>query len=244
MYNFSDISIVLVETQSQGNLGAVARVMKNMGLSQLVLVDCQTEIGDESFRRSCGAEKLLENANQVTGLSNALAAFHLSIGTTSRSVRWFSAVHSPSDLTKNLVSLSSNQKVAIVFGPERTGLTNDHLKYCQWQLKIPTDSQFVSLNLAHSFAIVAYELYQGASASRSAPKKPLKLAVKRQVEAFTQDLEKCLDEIEFLSKQNPEEVMMTLRQIFSRASLEERDVRILRGILRQWRWYAKMNKKS
>ena len=120
MYNFSDISIVLVETQSQGNLGAVARVMKNMGLSQLVLVDCQTEIGDESFRRSCGAEKLLENANQVTGLSNALAAFHLSIGTTSRSVRWFSAVHSPSDLTKNLVSLSSNQKVAIVFGPERT----------------------------------------------------------------------------------------------------------------------------
>ena len=244
MYNFSDISIVLVETQSQGNLGAVARVMKNMGLSQLVLVDCQTEIGDESFRRSCGAEKLLENANQVTGLSNALAAFHLSIGTTSRSVRWFSAVHSPGDLTKNLVSLSSNQKVAIVFGPERTGLTNDHLKYCQWQLKIPTDSQFVSLNLAHAVAIVAYELYQGSSASRSAPKRPLKLAVKSQVEAFTQDLEKCLDEIEFLSKQNPEEVMMTLRQIFSRASLEERDVRILRGILRQWRWYAKMNKKS
>ena len=70
------------------------------------------------------------------------------------------------------------------------------------------------------------------------------MAVKSQVEAFTQDLEKCLDEIEFLSKQNPEEVMMTLRQIFSRASLEERDVRILRGILRQWRWYAKMNKKS
>ena len=244
MYNFSDISIVLVETQSQGNLGAVARIMKNMGLSQLVLVDCQTEIGDESFRRSCGAEKLLENANQVTGLSNALAPFHLSIGTTSRSVRWFSAVHSPSDLTKNLVSLSSNQKVAIVFGPERTGLTNEHLKYCQWQLKIPTDSQFVSLNLAHAVAIVAYELYLGSNASKSAPKNPLKLAVKSQVEGFTQDLEKCLDEIEFLSKQNPEEVMMTLRQIFSRASLEERDVRILRGILRQWRWYAELNKKT
>ncbi len=167
----------------------------------------------------------------------ALDSFHLSVATSSRAVRWFPGALQPRQLAAKLSALSSSQRIAIVFGPERTGLTNDHLQHCQWQVRMPTDPEFPSLNLAHAVAIVAYELSQNLFPPPS--RRAVQLAERSQVEAFSQDLERCLREIQFLNEQNPQEVMMTLRQVLARASLDDRDVRILRGILRQWGWYAR-----
>ena len=229
---------MLVETSSPGNLGSVARVMKNMGLDRLVLVDCPADLNEEARQRARGADDLLENGGpRPAGSASALEPFHLSVATGSRPARWFDRCLQPREMTTELNALAPGHEVAIVFGPERTGLTNEHLQYCQWQVRIPTVPGFPSLNLAHAVAIVAYELSQGLS---TPPSKGVRsLAELSQIEAFSRDLEECLKEIQFLKKQNPREVMMTLRQMLARASLDDRDIRILRGILRQWKWYAR-----
>ena len=230
-------AIVLVETSSPGNLGSVARVMKNMGLERLVLVDCKADLSEEARQRARGADDLLEKAVRTNGLASALESFHLSVATSSRTVRWFDRALHPREMADELQALAPGHQVAILFGPERTGLTNEHLQYCHWQVRIPTVPAFPSLNLAHAVAIVAYELCQGLSAP---PSKGVRgLAELGQTEAFSQDLEGCLKEIQFLKNQNPQEIMMTLRQMLARASLGDRDIRILRGILRQWKWYAR-----
>ncbi len=237
MFDLGRIAIVLVETSSPGNLGSAARVMKNMGLKRLILVDCQADLTEEARQRARGAHDLLETAVRANGLDSALKSFHLSVATGSRPARWFERSLRPREMAAELKALAPGDQVAIVFGPERTGLTNEHLQYCHWQVKIPTAPAFPSLNLAHAVAILAYELSQGLSESPS--KEGRELAELGQIEAFSQDLEECLKEIQFLKKQNPQEIMMTLRQMLARASLDDRDIRILRGILRQWKWYAR-----
>ncbi|MDE2665132.1 MAG: RNA methyltransferase [Acidobacteriota bacterium] len=237
MPDLGRIAIVLVETSSPGNLGSVARVMKNMGMGRLVLVDCKADLSEEARQRARGADDLLENAVRTSGLASALESFHLSVATSSRTVRWFDRSLQPREMAAELQALAPGHEVAILFGPERTGLTNEHLQYCHWQVRIPTVPGFSSLNLAHAVAIVAYELSQGLSAP---PSKGVRgLAELGQTETFSQDLEGCLKEIQFLKKQNPREIMMTLRQLLARASPDDRDIRILRGILRQWKWYAR-----
>ena len=236
MTSLDHLTVVLVETQSAGNIGSVARAMKNLGLSRLVLVDPQTALTEEARHLACGADDVLDNAQRAETLPNALASFQLSVGTSSRSVEWIPTVLLPSELAQRLTEFSTDQRVALVFGPERTGLTNEHLQHCQWLMTIPTNPEFDSMNLAHAVAIVAYEI-RNQFATR-----PVGRTLERpdldQVEGFTGDLRQCLDEIGFLNQQNPQQVMFTLRQMISRACLEERDVSILRGILRQWSWYA------
>ena len=236
MSSLDHLSVVLVETQSGGNIGSVARAMKNMGLGRLVLVNPQTALTDEARHLACGADDVLENAQRAETLPEALASFHLSIGTSSRSVDWIPTVLRPSELASRLTEFSTEQRIALVFGPERTGLTNEHLQHCQWLTTIPTDPEFDSMNLAHAVAIVAYEIREQFSAQPVG--RALQRADLEQVEVFANGLQQCLDEIGFLNQQNPQQVMFTLRQMLSRACLEERDVSILRGILRQWSWYA------
>jgi TrmH family RNA methyltransferase len=231
------ISILLVETQSAGNIGSVARAMKNMGLGHLVLVNPQTEVTDEARHRACGADDILDGAQRIDSLAQAVSSYHLSIGTSSRLVPWIAGTLGPEQLASDLSALSMDQKAAIVFGPERTGLTNEHLQYCQRLVTIPTVPNFESMNLAHAVAIIAYEIRQHTEVAPS--KTKMKLARLDQVESFIEDLQHCLEEIHFLNPRNPQPVIFTLRQILSRAGLEERDVSILRGMLRQWKWYAR-----
>jgi len=231
-----NISVLLVETQSAGNIGSVARAMKNMGLSELVLVNCQTELTAEASHFACGADDIVENCRRFSSLPEALSFFSLSVGTSSRRVDWIPQVFSPHELAGQLTELSTDKKVALVFGPERTGLTNEHLHHCQWLVTIPSNPEFESMNLAHAVAIVSYEIYRQ---SDTAPLgRPFELAPLEQVEAFFEDLQASLLEIGFLNRQDPARVMATLRQILGRATVEERDIRILRGILRQSQWYA------
>jgi TrmH family RNA methyltransferase len=231
-----NIAVLLVETQSAGNIGSVARAMKNMGLSELVLVNCQTELTAEAGHFACGADDILENCHHFGSLTEALSSFSLSIGTSSRRIDWMPQVHRPSELAARLAELSTAERIALVFGPERTGLTNEHLCYCQWLVTIPSNPEFESMNLAHAVAIVTYEIY--ARLTKAPLGRPFELARLDQIEAFFEDLEQSLIEIGFLSREDPKRIMATLRQILGRATLEERDVSILRGILRQWRWHA------
>jgi tRNA/rRNA methyltransferase len=236
MAYLENISVLLVETQSAGNIGSVARVMKNMGVGELILVNCHTELTEESYHLACGADDILQNCHRVNSLREALNPFRLSVGTSSRSVQWIPTVYHPKELAERLANLAENQKIALVFGPERTGLTNELLHHCQWLVTIPSNPAFDSLNLAHAVAILVYEIYQRFC--RLPLGRSLEMAQLDQVERLFEHLEDCLEEIGFLNEQNPKHVMATLRQIFGRASLEDRDVRILRGMLRQWSWYA------
>lgn len=232
-----NISILLVETQSPGNIGSVARAMKNLGLHHLVLVNCQTELSEEAYSLACGADDILRQCRQAASLKEALADYELSVGTSSRTVSWIPTVYQPAQLAEHLLPLAANRKVALIFGPERTGLTNEHLQYCQWLATIPTSSEYESMNLSHAVAIVAYELYRQYafhSAGRS-----LDLASHKQLEDFYHHLQQALEAMGFLDKISAPRIMATLRQIFARSALEKRDVSILRGILRQWRWYQR-----
>ena len=123
-----------------------------------------------------------------------------------------------------------------MFGPERTGLTDEHLQHCQRLVTIPSNPEFESMNLAQAVAIVSYEIFQrfvNVPLGRA-----MEMASLDEVEGFFEHLQSCLTEIGFLNQQNPLKIMVTLKQILGRASLEERDVSILRGILSQWSWYA------
>jgi TrmH family RNA methyltransferase len=231
-----NIAVLLVETQSAGNIGSVARAMKNMGLSELILVNCQTELTAEAGRLACGADDILEKSRRFGSLPEALASFGLGVGTSSRRIGWIPQVHKPHELAERLAELSTAQRIALVFGPERTGLTNEHLQHCQWLVTIPSNPEFESMNLAHAVAIVSYEIY--SRLSKAPLGRPFELAPLDQVEAFFEDLQESLIEIGFLSREDPNRIMATLRQVLGRAALEERDVSILRGILRQSQWYA------
>ena len=236
MARLDNISVLLVETQSSANIGSVARAMKNMGLRQLTLVDCQTDLTQEAYQLACGANDVLDNCRRSDSLREALNGFSLSVGTSSRRVDWIPTAYKPKELAEQLAELSEKQKIALVFGPERTGLTNEHLQHCQWLVTIPSNPEFESMNLAQAVAIVSYEIFQrlvNVSLGRA-----MEMARLDQVEGFFEHLQDCLAEIGFLNEQNPSKIMLTLRQILGRASLEERDVSILRGILRQWNWYV------
>lgn len=236
MIPLANISILLLEPQSPGNIGSVARVMKNMGLTSLYLINPQTEIGAESFQLACGADDILDAARRTETLPETLQPFSLCVGTTSRIVDTFPQVLTPHQLATQIAEFSAEGRIALLFGPERTGLTNEHVKHCQWLVTIPSNPAFESMNLSHAVAILAYEL--SSRQPQTTLGREIQSARLSQIESFYQTLQRNLTEIGFLKAPNIDRLMITLRNILSRALLEERDVQILRGILRQWNWYA------
>ena len=243
MIPLANISILLLEPQSPANIGSVARAMKNMGLTSLYLINPQTEITTETFQLACGADDILDAARRTGTLQEALQPFSLCVGTTSRSVDSFPRVLTPHQLAEQIAEFSAQSQIALLFGPERTGLTNEQVQHCQWLVTIPSNPAFESMNLSHAVAILAYEIYCRQPQPRLG--REIQSARISQIESFCQTLERNLIEIGFLKAPNPERLMITMRNILSRAFLEERDVQILRGILRQWNWYAgKLKKKG
>ena len=236
MIPLDNISILLLEPQSAGNIGSVARAMKNMGLRSLHLINPQTEITEESLQLACGADDILMTARRTKTLRETLQSFNLCVGTTSRSIDWFPQVLNPHQLVERLAEFPAGERIALLFGPERTGLTNEHVQYCQWLVTIPSNPDFESMNLSHAVTILSYELY--SRQSQAALGREIQRAPLSQIESFCETLQRNLVEIGFLKEPNPERLMSIIRNMLSRASLEERDVQMLRGILRQWNWYA------
>ena len=238
-----NISIVLVKPQFAGNIGAVSRAMKNMGLSRLILVSpAQDPFSPEAKMMATSAKDLLHRALIFSSLGEALSGFRWVAGTSARQGRLRGPFISPREICSEIISIARSIPVAILFGPEDKGLTNEELAPCQALISMPTHANLSSLNLAQAVMIFGYELYMATLTNQtggsSIPGPFPKLAEFQRVEGMYAHLEDLLLRIGFLDPKNPKRIMHTLRRIFGRANLSDRDVAILRGIFRQLDWYA------
>jgi len=235
--NLERIVIVLVGTLASGNIGSAARAMRNMGVSQLRLVNPQCSLDEQAYwMATCGAE-ILKNAQIVSSLREAIADCAYSFGTTARNRRW-RRIRKPKDMAKKALSLSGENNVALVFGPEDTGLTNEELELCSEVVTIPTATDGSSLNIAQAVMILCYELFTAAEHC-SAPTPTARLAPAAMTEAMYDHMRTTLYEIGFLNRQNPEYTLGLMRRILTKAALTIPEARFIRGIFRQLAWYVK-----
>jgi tRNA/rRNA methyltransferase len=234
--NLDHIAIVLVEPQIPENIGAVARAMNNMGIRRLILVNPERCDLTRILRMATGTSiDIVEEMEVFEDLNEALAPFHYVIGTTARTGSQRPSLTNPRDLAQQLVPISQDNHVAILFGPEDRGLSNEHLRPCHTIATIPT-AQFASLNLAQAVMIFCYDIFV---ASRLPSEEALpRLANKFELEGMYDHLKAVLMRIGFIDPQNPEHWMLNIRRFLSRIPLRARDVRIIRGICRQMDWYA------
>ena len=226
------IRIVLKGTSHPGNIGAVARAMKNMGLSDLRLVQPRHFPHEDATARASGAADILERAVVVDTLEDALTdcVYVAGASARSRTINWPSM--GPRDCAERMIQESAHGKVACVFGPENTGLHNDDLDLCHTLLTIPTDPGFSSLNLAMAVQVLTYEL-RVASMLDEGPVFDVEAppATGEQMEHFYEHLENVLRDIRFLDPENPRHLMRRLRRLFIRARPDQNEVNILRGML-------------
>jgi TrmH family RNA methyltransferase len=224
-----NISIVLVDTKTPANIGAAARCMMNMGLSRLILVDPPSDKDREAVKLAAGAQAILEKATVFSTLSEAVVNHGLVIGTSRHAGKQRKNIRSPREMAEQVVPLLGKNRVAILFGNEVNGLENRDIALCNELISIPSADAFPSLNLSHAVMVVAYEMFM---ASRNAVPSPgIELARVQEIEDFYSHLQETLLTIGFLNEENLERMMFSFRQIFGRARLDIRDVRILRGIL-------------
>ncbi|MDR9829768.1 tRNA (cytosine(32)/uridine(32)-2'-O)-methyltransferase TrmJ [Vibrio sp. FNV 38] len=232
------VKIVLVGTSHAGNIGSAARAMKVMGLSNLVLVDPQCERDGQTTALAAGASDVAMNAAVVSTVEEAVADCSLVIGTSARSRTLNWPMVEPRECGERLIaSLGSEQteaSVAVVFGRERTGLTNEELQKCQYHLSIPANPEYSSLNLAMAVQTVSYEIRMAFLAEEQSqypqaeqpdyPRYEL-------LEQFYAHLEKVLYDTHFIERDKPQKVMDKLRRLFTRARPESQELNILRGVL-------------
>jgi TrmH family RNA methyltransferase len=234
-----NISIVLVNTKTPGNIGAVARCMMNMGLSRLVLVRPPLDRSDEAVKLAAGAEKILQDAARFSTLKEAVSDYGLVIGTSRHASRHRKNIRTPKQMAEQALPLLSSNKVAIVFGREVNGLDNEDVALCHELISIPASDAFPSLNLSHAVMVVAYELFIAAQEQPQTSERAL--APVAELESLYEHLQKTLQDIGFIDPEHPEHMMFSLRQLFGRTRLDSRDVSILRGILSQIDRAAKAN---
>jgi TrmH family RNA methyltransferase len=230
----SNIRIVMVGTTHPGNIGAAARAMKNMGLSDLALVAPKIFPSEQATARASGAVDVLEEARTFETLDQALADRQLVIGASARlrTIAWPQL--SPRECARKLLGEGWNGKAAIVFGRERTGLDNEELERCHYLLHIPCNPAFSSLNVAAAVQVVAYELFLATSEAGAGETEEDEeaLATGEEMESFHGHLLQTLYEVGFLhARKSSPTLIRRLRRIFIRSSLAKTDIHILRGIL-------------
>ncbi|MDF1759912.1 MAG: RNA methyltransferase [Coxiellaceae bacterium] len=225
------VRIVLVNTSHPGNIGAAARAMKNMGLQHLALVGPAHFPHAEATARASGADDILANAQIYPDLNAAIADCQLVLATSarSRSLPW--PLISPREAAEQVMQYSS-QSVAIVFGNERVGLSNDELSVAQRHINIPTVEGFSSLNLAAAVQVMAYELFvHNKNTDSKSDEEVRELVTAEQMNGFMQHLADVLTTVEFLNPDHPKLLMKRLQRLFHRASLDTTELNILRGVL-------------
>ena len=227
-----NIRIVLVDTSHPGNIGAAARAMKNMSLEQLCLVTPRFFPSAEATARASGADDLLARAQVYACLDDALAGCRLVLGASARerSVAW--PVLSPRETGPKLVAEAAVGEVALVFGRESSGLTNQELDRCHYLIHIPTSAHYSSLNLAAAVQVLVYEVYMAWLDARGRPVPPAReVATADRVEGFHRHLAQALEEIGFADPQQSDKLLRRLRSLFQRARPDADEINILRGIL-------------
>jgi len=242
------LAIVLFKPKSSGNIGAVARALKNMGLSDLRLV------APPSFNRRAAAAMavhagdVLDSARTYPDLVAALDDCTLTVGTTCRPGPYRSAAYPLREMAAELSQASVANKVAIIFGPEDFGLTNQELKLCHRLLTIPTAPDYPSLNLAQAVMLVAYELMMAARAApattdvanerEAGAAEAIQRAPAPAVDAMMERLAAALVAIGFSSVDNPDHIMFAIRNMLGRSGVSPRELDILNGLARQIGWFA------
>ncbi len=227
------IRIVLVNTSHTGNMGSAARAMKTMGLSQMVLVDPHAQPDDNAYALAAGASDLLANARIVSTLDEAIADCGLVIGTSARSRTLSWPMLDPREAGEKLVTEGMQHPVALVFGRERTGLTNDELQKCHYHVAIPANPEYSSLNLAMAVQTLCYEVRMHWLQQEQVGESDMAVDYPsaEQLEGFYQHLEQTLLKTGFIADDHPGQVMSKLRRLFNRARPEAVELNILRGIL-------------
>jgi TrmH family RNA methyltransferase len=226
------IRIVLVEPQHPGNIGAVARAMKNMGLSELHLVRPAAFPHPDAIARASGADDVLDTARVHQEFDQAIAECGLVAGTSARQRHLPWALVEPREASGRIVEASRAGNVAVVFGAERTGLTNAELQRCNLLLTIPTAPDYSSLNLAMAVQVVAYELWLASRTGAPAqPPLDVPLATAEEMQRLYVHLEQVMSEVDFKDRTGGGHLMTRIRRLFNRAQLDQNEMNILRGIL-------------
>jgi tRNA (cytidine32/uridine32-2'-O)-methyltransferase len=231
----SHIKIVLVETTHPGNIGAVARAMKNMNMANLCLVSPKIFPCADATSRASGADDVLAHAQICQSLQEAVADCQLVIGASARcrTISW--PEMNPRECAEKIVTNEPDNKVAIIFGRENSGLKNHELDLCHFLLRIPCNSEYSSLNIAAAVQVVCYELFVATGVQETViigDKGECPKATAMQMESFYTHLYQALTDIGFMHPDKSKSIMRRLRRIYNRVQLDTKELDILRGILR------------
>ncbi|MCO6524208.1 MAG: tRNA (cytosine(32)/uridine(32)-2'-O)-methyltransferase TrmJ [Candidatus Schmidhempelia sp.] len=238
--NFSPLNhvrIVLVETSHTGNMGSAARAMKTMGMSHLYLVNPIVKPDSQAISLAAGASDIIKNATITTSLEEAVADCRLIIGASarSRSLQW--PILESRACGEKIIDEAYEGHVALVFGRERVGLTNEELQKCHYHVAISANPEYSSLNLAMSVQVLTYEIRMAMLARSSQSEhiipqeKMIEYPSAKDLERFYQHLEKTLIDTQFIKANHPGQVINRLRRLYTRARPEVQELNILRGIL-------------
>ena len=232
----ANIRIVLVNTTHPGNIGGVARAMKNMGLAELYLVQPREYPAPRAVWRAAGARDVLANATIVESVDEAIADCALVVGTSARERRIPWPLLNPRECGEKIYSEAVTHKTALLFGREDRGLTNDELQKCHYHVHIPSNPDYSSLNLATAVQVLAYEIRmasladeQGNLLSLSEWDQPPVTA--GDLEFFHEHLATTMAELQFYDPENPKQLLTRMRRLFNRVRMDQMEVSILRGLL-------------
>jgi len=231
----SNFKVVLVETSHPGNIGAVARAMKNMNMNQLRLVTPKHFPHADATARASGADDVLKHASIHNTLQEAIADCQIVLGASARdrTISWPS--FTARECAEKWVNAPQKANIALVFGRENSGLKNHELDLCHFLLRIPCNQEYSSLNLAAAVQVVCYELFMASGqelVSEIGDQGEDPLANAEQMEGFYQHLQQTIADIGFLQPERSKSIMRRLRRIFNRTQLDTKELDILRGILR------------
>ncbi len=228
----SNIRIVLVNTSHPGNIGAVARAMKNMCLTQLYLVEPRRFPDSEAVARACGADDILSDAVVCATLDEAIGDCSLVFGASARTRALTWPEVTPKGCSKKAAEFALTQPVAILFGREDSGLTNDELERCHCMIRIPSNPAYSSLNIAAAVQIIAYELYVHAMSidANECYRSECRVVTSSEMEGFYTHLERVMVRTGFIDEGAPRNVMRRMRRMFSRLEMDENEMNILRGL--------------
>ena len=235
--NLDNISIVLLQPRYSENVGAAARAMRNMGIGQLVIVDPQNFDLSKALKLATHfASDIIEKSKFYPDLKEALSSFNYVVGTTARLGGQRQVVNTPLTLSRKLIPISVKNRIAILFGPEDKGLSNEDIRYCHALVNIPT-TQFSSLNLAQSVMILCYEIFiaGGEENEEFTPR----MATRHELDGMYDQLKDILVRISYINSENPDYWLNHFRRFFTRLQLRAKEVNIIRGLCRQVDWYGK-----
>ena len=228
----NSVKVVLVGTTHPGNIGATARAIKNMGILDLALVEPKEFPSDVATFRSKAAKDILEKASVHTSLEEAISECELVVGTSARgrTVPW--PVLNPREAAEEMHKSSLNGKVAIVFGREDRGLTNEELGLCNFHVHIPSDPEYSSLNLSQAVQILAYEIRLSYLQDRHVNKEywDVELANNEQTERLINHMDELMQEVDFYDVENPRKLLVRVRRFFKRSKIDVMEANIFRGL--------------